>query len=593
MRYLVYYVYFLNVLLFISCSPRIARDTTLPDAISAVQDENLVTPVPKGLDIFENLSPETLSNYLINFVDSITKTEVFGIRDEYIFSNHVLPEIYRKNQYKLNWQNRKNREDALSSLENSWADGLEPEDYHLNTLYHLRDRIMTSDEPEPEDMAVFDLLITDGLMLYASQLIKGKINPRTLDIHWNFGERELPKDAIKLFTDAIETRTICEALYALRPQHPLYQRFIDERIRYQRIMDNGGWNKIIFERAIKPGEKSSLLGSLYNRLAITSDITDTLLLVDSIYSGQLVEAVKHFQSRHGLEPDGVIGKNTMEALNVPVSARIRQINTNMERMRWVINDFSKDMLLINIAGYNLSLYQDSVRQFETKVMVGTYYNQTPVLKSRMQYLVFNPSWSVPYSIATKEILPKLQEDSSYLANKNMILLNTQGNVVNPATVDWKSVSTNNFRFTIKQNPGPGNALGHVKFMFPNNFSVYLHDTPSRYLFAREERAFSHGCIRVQNPLSLAEKLLQDKNWDMEKIMEVIDNGEEKTIHLKKPIDVFLFYWTSGFLDNGEIYFIKDVYNRDQKIDEGLKNHDWKHIIMSRPQFMNLLQAERP
>ncbi|MDZ7607390.1 MAG: L,D-transpeptidase family protein [Cyclobacteriaceae bacterium] len=584
-KFICYSGCFLLFLFMISCSPRISRDVSAPDTAPVVLDEMLEKPSPKGFDVVETWPPESLTGYLHAFADSIVSAEVYKLGDEYIFSNTVLPNIYQKRLYIANWQNRKNREDAISSLENSWIDGLEPADYHLEAIRQLYDRIKASDHPTPADVAVLDILITDGLMLYASHLIKGKIDPKTLDVSWNFSGRDLPKDAEKIFMDAIETNKICEALYSLRPQHPMYQRFIDERIRYQRLKENGGWGIVSINRTIKPGEKSPVPESLYQRLLATSDITDSIQSIDSVYDGKLVEAVKQFQARHGLEPDGVIGKNTAEALNTSVDARIKQINVNMERMRWVVSDFSRDMVLINIAGYNLSLFHDSVRQFQTKVMVGTHYNQTPVLKSKLNYLVFNPSWSVPYSIATKEILPKLQEDSTYLAGKNMVLLSSQGKVVDPTTIDWKSVSANNFRYTVKQNPGPGNALGTVKFMFPNNYSVYLHDTPSRYLFAREERAFSHGCIRVQNPLLLAEILLQDKNWDMEKISEVIVKGEEKAIHLKKPIDVFLFYWTSGFLDNGEIYFIRDVYNRDQKIDQGLKNHDWKDIIASRPKKM--------
>ncbi len=569
-------------LFIISCSPRISRDVTVPDTAPFVKEDIQEKPHLKGFDVVETWPPESLSGYLSAYVDSIATQEVYQLDDEYIFSNNVLPDIYTKRLYLPNFQNRRNREDAISSLENSWADGLEPGDYHLEAIHQLRNRIEGADYPTPADVAVLDILITDGLMLYASHLIKGKIDPKTLDVSWNFRGRDLPRDAERIFMDAIEANKICEALYGLRPQHPMYQRFVDERIRYQRLMENGGWNSVPISHTIKPGEKSPALGSLYKRLLTTSDIFYSIQSIDSVYDGELVEAVKHFQVRHGLEPDGVVGKNTIEALNTSVDARINQINANMERLRWVVSDFSRDMVLINIAGYNLFLYQDSVRQLETKVMVGTYFNQTPVLKSKLNYLVFNPSWSVPYSIATKEILPKLQEDSTYLSGKNMVLLNPQGKAVDPTTIDWKSVSANNFNYTIKQNPGPGNALGKVKFMFPNNYSVYLHDTPSRYLFAREERAFSHGCIRVQNPLILAEILIQDKNWDMEKILEVIDKGEEKAVHLKKPIDVFLLYWTSGFMDNGEIYFIRDVYNRDQKIVQGLKNHDWKEIIASRP-----------
>jgi murein L,D-transpeptidase YcbB/YkuD len=196
----------------------------------------------------------------------------------------------------------------------------------------------------------------------------------------------------------------------------------------------------------------------------------------------------------------------------------------------------------------------------------------------MKYLVFNPTWTIPYSIATQEILPKLKKDSTYLSDKNMTLLNASGVAINQRSVDWSTVTPSNFYYTIREEPGPANALGQVKFMFPNNYSVYLHDTPSKYLFARDDRAFSHGCIRVQSPLKLAEVLLNDTKWDQEKIKQVIDEKKETVVYLKKPIDILLLYWTCGFYDNKDVFFLKDIYNRDQKVLEQLQNNDWEKLI---------------
>lgn len=574
-------IYYLGLTLFFAilftfCNPKIIP-YTYDTSDQPTQNEEALEETTQ--DKFAEFSSDSTKSILLSYIDSIENFNLYKISGELVFSNIVLKEMYKSNGNKLLWYDMQNRFDAIECLENSWTDGLEPSDYHLEKIKELRSEILSNTYLDYKEIAQFDLLLTDGLLLYAYHLIKGKVNPMTVELNWNFNSRTIPQNPTKLFEEAILHHTLTRTLSDLRPQYEPYHEYRKELIRYQSIEDNGGWEKVTVNRVIKPNEFSVDLPAIRRRLCVTGDIEFEESFIDSLYDDDLINAIKRFQLRHGLNPDGVIGKNTVEALNIPVDQKINQIRVNMERARWVLSDLGRDMILVNIANFKLFYYKDSVLTHDTKVMVGTFYNQTPVFKSKLKYLVFNPTWTVPYSIATQEILPKIKKDSTYLSDRKMTLLNSKGEAINQGSVDWSNVTPSNFSYTVREESGPGNALGQVKFMFPNAYSVYLHDTPSKYLFLKEERAFSHGCIRVQNPLKLAEVLLHDEKWDQEKIKQVIDEKKEKVVNLKKPIDILLLYWTCGFYENKDIFFLKDIYNRDQKVLEQLQNNDWEKLIL--------------
>jgi murein L,D-transpeptidase YcbB/YkuD len=237
----------------------------------------------------------------------------------------------------------------------------------------------------------------------------------------------------------------------------------------------------------------------------------------------------------------------------------------MERCRWINNDLPEEFLLVNIAEYRLYLFRDRTIDYECRVVVGKEFHETPVFTSDIKYVVFNPTWTVPYSIASKEILPKLKKDPNYLQKRNITLLKGKEEI-DPSTVDFTQYSQNSFPYTLRQEPGPNNALGLVKFIFPNKHAVYLHDTPSKSYFEKTDRAFSHGCVRVKDPFILAEQLLGDKGYDSEKIAEVIKTKKLKNEYLSKPMPVMIMYWTCYENDkDGMIYFFRDIYGRDKKI----------------------------
>ena len=268
----------------------------------------------------------------------------------------------------------------------------------------------------------------------------------------------------------------------------------------------------------------------------------------------------------------MVGRGTLAALNVPVEARIDQLRVNLERMRWVFRDVKDvdEFLLVNVAGFRAYRVRDQEFVWSARAQVGKPYRKTPVFQAKMTYLEFNPTWTVPPTILRRDVLPRLEKDPGYLKQKNMRVLDLNGRVIDPATIDWSNVSRRRFPYMIRQEPGPQNALGRVKFIFPNKYFVFLHDTPSRALFERSERAFSSGCIRVEKPLELATDLLApNEGWDRQRIDEVVASGKTTRVNLERGMPVLLMYWTAGVQADGTVMFYNDVYDRDQRVLEAL------------------------
>jgi L,D-transpeptidase YcbB len=285
-----------------------------------------------------------------------------------------------------------------------------------------------------------------------------------------------------------------------------------------------------------------------------------------IFDSTLVEAIKVFQRRHGLPANGVLASTTLAALNVPVEERIQQLRVNLERGRWVLHNLENTALVVNVAGYHAYYMKDGQMLWQGRAQVGRPYRQTPIFKSEMTYLVFNPTWTVPPTILTKDYLPALKQDSSYVQRKGLRVIDRAGRVVDPGQVDWSQYSVNNSPYLLRQDPGPRNALGRVKFIFPNDHAVFLHDTPNQKLFDRTERAFSSGCIRIENALELARLLLNDEGgWTRKTIDRVIGAKKSRTVFLREPVPVMLLYWTAWVAPDGRVNFRPDLYNRDKLV----------------------------
>ncbi|NIP77755.1 MAG: L,D-transpeptidase family protein, partial [Gemmatimonadetes bacterium] len=334
------------------------------------------------------------------------------------------------------------------------------------------------------------------------------------------------------------------------------------------------WPRLEDGPTLRPGDAGPTLRALRRRLMASGDLAPGGSDGGERFDAALEAAVRSFQERHGLEPDGVVGPATREALDVPVAARIRQLAANLERWRWMPEELGRRHVLVNIPEFIVEVREDTGVVMRLRAIVGLEYRQTPVFSGRMTHVIFSPYWHVPAGIAVRDKLPSIREDPSYLARQGMTLLDREtGRVVDPDAVDWSAIMPAEFttRYRLRQAPGPLNALGVVKFIFPNPYNVYLHDTPSRELFDRRERTFSSGCIRVERPLELAAYLLREHpSWTGERIRRTVDGRRETRATLTAEVPVHVQYWTA-FVDAGErVNYRPDIYDRDAAVATALE-----------------------
>ena len=310
-------------------------------------------------------------------------------------------------------------------------------------------------------------------------------------------------------------------------------------------------------------------------MQVSGDLQDAApALLPTMFDEPLDAAVKRFQHRHGLAADGVVGKQTRQALNVPVAQRIEQLMINMERWRWIPHDLGPRYIVVNIADFSLTMVDEGRVRGTMRVVVGRNYRKTPVFSGTMTYLEFNPFWNVPRRLAVEDILPRVRKDPAYLEREGIRIFSGWSEdavMLSPSEVDWASLNQNYFPIRLQQAPGPKNALGRIKFMFPNPHAVYLHDTPARGLFNRVTRDFSSGCIRVEDPATLAEFVLDGTaGWDRKTITERLGDGEHRIVRLQRPIPVHLLYWTAWADTDGTVFFREDIYGRDAPLMRALR-----------------------
>ena len=503
-------------------------------------------------------------NRLCGRIEVLSGTGQINIQGELVTAGSLIPELYRRNGYDLIWRRERNMSDLLEMIQSSLEEGLTPADYHQAALIRMLQRYQAGAVSGCE-RADLDLLLTDALLRLGYHLLYGKVNPRNLDPDWNLKREIYDRDPVELMQSAIESVSLRGFLQQFTPVLPLYSEMKRVLADYRAIAAHGGWPRIPPGPTLRPGDRDPRVTLIRRYLSISGDLEERSDTDQPVYDRALEQAVVRFQKRHALEMDGAIGRRTLAAMNVPVAARIDQIRVNMERSRWVFRDVPDEFLMIDIAGFQAALYRSRKPVWEAAVQVGTPFRKTPVFQGLLEYLVFNPTWTVPPTIFEQDILPILKKDPGYLQEKNMRVIDAQGNSVDVSTIDWQRVSHRDFPFLLRQDPGPHNALGRIKFMFPNKHSVYLHDTPNQSGFRQRKRTFSSGCIRVERPLELAELLLNDPlNWSREMIEQAIATAETRTVRLNKRIPVLLLYWTVG-ADDANFYFKPDVYQRDGEV----------------------------
>ena len=476
----------------------------------------------------------------------------------------VVGAFYASRGYRPAWSDGRNRDDMIASIHGAAAAGLNPDEYHLREIERL-----VKGDGSAAVQAELDILLTDALFVLGYHYRFGKVDPESVNPHWNIPNRFGEEDPVALVSSALDRHAVPELLARLEPKHNFYQRLKTALADYRSLQLAGGWPEIPEGETLRLGADDSRVVLLRRRLLLTRDLQQGAA-DSSVFDADVDRAVRVFQYRMGLSDDGVVGKDTLAALNVPVETRIQQIRINLERARWILHDLDAHAVVVNVAGFMAYVTEGEEVIWMTRVQVGKPYHMTPLFRDEVSYIEINPTWTVPYSISSKELLPKIKKDPDYLADRNMIVLDRNGKQVDPAGIDWNSLSANRFPYTLRQQPGPDNALGRIKFMFPNEHAVYLHDTPSKSLFERDYRVFSHGCIRVQNPYLLAQILLDDnEKWSVEKIEAAVDSRVTQRIVLDRKIPIYLTYWTAAVDDDLEVNFSRDPYNRDGRVLAGL------------------------
>ncbi|MBL8905199.1 MAG: L,D-transpeptidase family protein [Rhizobiales bacterium] len=452
----------------------------------------------------------------------------------------------------------------IQRLERAADDGLNPADYPIETLTDVRDAI---DPADPQSAARAELYFSSFFVAYAADLKIGRVIPQKVDPRLFRSRKTI--DVLRVLTDLNKYREPSKFLASFEPKNPQYQALKKMLKLYHAVDESGGWGTVDPGGMLKPGAKDPRVPRIRALLQATGDYEWAKAPGDPlIYDQQLVIAVQRFQARHGLEARGNIGNQTIQAMNVPASERVRQIMLNMERWRWMPENLGDDHIIVNIAAFELQQVQQDTIVDRMKVVVGAPATQTPEFSGEMAYVEFNPTWTVPYSIATKEMLPRLKQNPFAYAADFEIFRN--GKLTTWDAIDWSSHGPGNFPFTFRQKPGPKNALGRVKFMLPNKHDIYLHDTPSKDKFLQTSRAFSHGCIRLSEPVEFAYDITaRIPGWSKQRVNDVLAAGETARAMLPKKIPVHLIYGTAFRGDAGTIEFRPDVYGRDRKLYNAL------------------------
>ncbi|MBN1278790.1 MAG: L,D-transpeptidase family protein [Chlorobiaceae bacterium] len=493
-----------------------------------------------------------------------SRSGVSGTAEGKSFKNQ-LGRFYAARQYLPLWTEQRMIIELLHAIEGVRGDGLNPNDYHIGRLRRLFDNPSRTSAELVRD----DLLMTDAFLTLAYHLRFGKVDPERIDPDWNL-DGSTRRTALEYrLQRAIMSGRIKDVLDELRPGHPEYVQLKKGLARYRAIAKAGNWQRIPDGVTFRAGIRDSRIPLLRKRLRESGDLSAAVVDTSNVYSAVMVEAVKRFQKRNGLEVDGIAGTVTVQQLNISASERVDQIRLNLERYRWFISDVSPTYVLVNIPEFSLQYIENGNIRWSTRVIVGKPYRETPVFKADMQYIVFNPQWVIPPTILAKDALPAIRKNLSYLNRKRLQVIDSKGMVVNPESINWSQYTGSNFPYRLQQSAGDHGALGRIKFMMPNKHIIYLHDTPTKDLFEKSSRTLSSGCIRVEKPLNLAELVLQDSvKWSRTAIESAIATGKTRTVYLPRRIPVFLLYLTA-VAGGDSVLFRQDVYQRDSRLLKAL------------------------
>ncbi|TDJ01552.1 MAG: hypothetical protein E2O70_03420 [Candidatus Dadabacteria bacterium] len=580
---------------------------------AAPNQENMIKEVEKP-------SPQT-QNFSTAKVSQVTRQKIRGskyapkilIQTKNIKAYKTLPKLYEERNYVPLWiENGGPSSQAYEMIEiirNSDNEALDPDYYNISEIESILKRMEqdrnSGDSYDALDLAELELLLSNSFLTYTHDLHYGRVRAEQINLELLSGER--PVNLPKLLVTAVETDQVQETLEGLLPKYPMYAMLRISLKEYREIAAKGGWQPVAYGDKFKKGARGQRVLALSKRLKVTGEL-DSSIPGSEVFDDSLDQAVRKYQQRNGLYVDGVVGKSTIEALNVPVEERISQIELTMERWRLLPQYLGNRYILVNIANYHLYGVENNNDTINMRIVVGKPQWNTPMFSEEMTHLIINPYWNIPPSIFKDDIAPKIMEDSEYLSKQNMyavgleapekivveeaevveVVENVEATEVtdgdNTGEKELSEVEIQNKKaqeeyiskvlsgkYRLRQNPGPGNALGRIKFLFPNKHSVYLHDTPNRGFFKKAQRNFSHGCIRVEKPLELAEFVLSSNpSWTQNTIQSSINKMKTKTVHLDESITVYILYFTTWVDNEGTVNFHKDIYGLDKTLYNALR-----------------------
>ncbi|HMI07792.1 MAG TPA: L,D-transpeptidase family protein [Flavobacterium sp.] len=473
----------------------------------------------------------------------------------------VLTTFYRMHEFGTVWNKPEIRKKLTQLLIDSEEEGLNPEDYNVGKIQKLEQKANSLSDKE---MVNYDILLTVSAQKYLWHLGNGKLNPKNLYRDWDLKPNKI--DVNLLLSSGIHGDSLAKVMESVKPSHPIYKYL---RLALQKIdsLPKDTIKTIAFKDKIYRNDTSNSIITIKKRLMFWKDMPQQDSLT-KIYDKATFTAMKKFQLRHGLASDGVIGKGTIDALNFTRIKRRQQVVANLERWRWYPRNFGSHYIIVNIPGYYLRIIKDKDTIERKRVVVGKSERKTPILSSTFSNIVFNPTWTVPPTILKEDLLPAATASRAYFAAKEITIYNYKGDTVKPE--NWKPEKYKGYRYV--QTPGYLNSLGVVKFNFPNHYSVYLHDTNHRNYFGKNYRSLSSGCVRVEDPLPMAQYMLDDSiHWSREKIDELIATKKTTSINLKQKIRLHQLYWTAWMEKNGDLEFRDDIYNLDEDLYKKLRD----------------------
>ena len=579
---------------------------------AAPKQENLINDAQSPAQPLQS-STQSASTLTRQKIQTSTYVPSIQIQTKSIKADKGLPKLYEENGYSLFWitPNGPSPEayEMVEIIRNSDNEAFTPQDYNIeeieSTLTRMDNDNKSGNSYNAEDLAELELLLSNAFLSYGHDLHYGRVRAEQINLELLSGEK--PANITQILIQATSTGDVEGALNTLMPKYPMYGKLKVSLKEYKEIASNGGWQPFPYGEKFQRGARGNRVVALRERLKATGEL-DSAAPDSKVFDETLEIAVKKYQERNGLYVDGVVGKSTIEALNVPVQERISQIELTMERWRLLPQYMGSKYILVNIANYHLYGVENNHDALTMRIVVGKPEWNTPMFSEEMTHIVLNPYWNIPPSILKDDIAPRIRQDSQYLSKKGIDAVGlkapakivvekseevevaenveaaseTEGSEsgerqLSEAEIQNKKaqeeyiakVLSGNYR--LRQNPGPGNPLGQIKFLFPNKHSIYLHDTPNRGFFKRAQRNFSHGCIRVEKPLDLAEFVLAaNAEWTPNKIQSSINSRKTKTVRLNQTIPVYILYFTSWVDDQGNVNFHKDIYGLDQTLLNALR-----------------------